>query len=242
MHVQNPQRRPGDLPYREIGSGPVLVFVHGLGVSSRYFVPLMDELADGFRCVAPDLPGHGRGGGAPAGLDVPGEADALGVFLDTLGLVDVTLVGHSLGCQVVAALAERGPARTAPLVLISPTLDPTTRNHFWFTFFRASVREPLSLLPILVADYLRFGLRRFLATFRYALADDITARLPHLGVPVLVIQGGRDHIVTVPWAAEVARRLPRGELCVVAGGAHAVHYSCPMAVGGLIRAFLNSHS
>lgn len=242
MNPQSTRKRPGDLPYRELGTGPVLVFVHGLGVSSRYFVPLMGELAGGFRCVAPDLPGHGRGGGAPAGLDVRGEADALGAFLERHALVDVTLVAHSLGCQVVAALAERDPARTAPLVLISPTLDPATRNHFWFTFFRASVCEPLSLLPILVADYLRFGLRRFLTTFRYALADDITARLPHLGVPALVIQGGRDHIVTVPWAAEVARRLPRGELCVIADGAHAVHYSCPAAVGGLVRAFLNASS
>ena len=229
---------PG-LAFRETGVGPVLVFVHGIGVSSRYFVPLMQELAGSFRCVAPDLPGYGGSPGPAQALDVPGLADALAGFLDQLGLAsaDVTLVANSLGCQVIAALAEYAPGQ-APLVFIAPTLDPATRNHFWRSLLRAAIREPLSLLPILVVDYLRFGLRRFVATSRYALADDITRRLPHLHAPVLVIQGGRDRIVTVPWATHVAGLLPRGQLALVPDAAHAVHYSRPVVVAQLIRSFL----
>lgn len=225
------------LSFREIGAGPVLVFVHGLGVSSRYFIPLMRELASSFHCIAPDLPGHGASPGAANGLDVGGEADALASFLDGLDLANVTLVANSLGCQVIANLAERDPGRTAPMVFIGPSLDPATRHHFWRSLLRASVREPLSLLPILIADYLHFGLRRLLGTVRHALKDDIALRLPHLRFPVLVVQGARDCIVTVPWAMEVARRLPQGQLALVPDGAHAVHYSRPVAVAALIRAF-----
>ncbi|MDP2317040.1 MAG: alpha/beta fold hydrolase [Pseudomonadota bacterium] len=228
------------LTFREVGAGPVLVFVHGIAVSGRYFVPLMQELAGSYRCVAPDLPGSGRTRGPATALDVPGLADALAAFLDGLGLAPggVTLVANSLGCQVIAALAERQPERTASLVFIAPTLDPATRHHFWRSAFCAAVREPLSLLPILLADYLRFGLRRFIATSRHALADDIALRLPNLRVPALVIQGGRDRIVTVPWARNVARLLPLGQLALVPEGAHAVHYSRPALVAGLIRSFL----
>ncbi|MDP2310811.1 MAG: alpha/beta fold hydrolase [Pseudomonadota bacterium] len=234
---------PSDRPplyFREVGVGPVLVFVHGIGVSSRYFVPLMQELAGSFRCVAPDLPGYGHSPGPKLALDVPGLADALAAFLDVLGIppANVTLVANSLGCQVIAALAERDPERTAPLVLIAPTLDPATRDHFWRSVLRASIREPLSLLPILLVDYLRFGLRRFIATSRHALADDIALRLPKIRVPVLVIEGGRDRIVTVPWATHLARLLPRGQFALVADAAHAVHYSRPAVVAGLIRTFL----
>ena len=99
------------------------------------------------------------------------------------------------------------------------------------------VRTPAPA-PILCRDYLRFGPLRFLATCRYALQDDIAARLPHVLVPALVIQGANDHIVTVPWATEVAHRLPRGELQIVADGAHAVHFSQPHIVSELISAFL----
>lgn len=229
---------PSGLSYRDVGAGPVLVLVHGIGVSSRYFVPLMRELAGTFRCIAPDLPGSGSSRGPAAALDVQGLADALVAFLEGLGLTDVTLIANSLGCQVIAALAERDPARTASLVLIGPTLDPATRHHFWRSLLRASIREPLSLLPILIFDYLRFGLRRFNATSEHALADDIARRLPHLHVPALVIQGGRDRIVTVRWASRVARLLPLGVLAVVSDGAHAVHYSRPVVVARLIRSFL----
>lgn len=226
------------LYFREMGAGPVLVFVHGLGVSSRYFVPLMTALSAGFRCIAPDLPGSGRSRAPERPLDVPGLADALADFLDGLDVDDVTLIANSLGCQVVAALAERDPNRGAPLILLAPTLDPSTRHRFWRTLFLAAVREPVSLLPIVLWDYLRFGLPTLIATIRYALADDLARRLPRLLAPTLVIQGGRDCIVTLPWATEVARRLPRGRLVVLPDGAHAVHYSRPTEVAGLIRAFL----
>jgi pimeloyl-ACP methyl ester carboxylesterase len=217
----------------------VLVFVHGIGVSGRYFGPLMDDLADSYRCVAPDLPGTGSSAGPAEALDVPGLADALAVFLGELGAVDVTLVANSLGCQVIAALAERTPG-SARLVFIAPTLDPATRHHFWRSLFRAVFREPLSLLPILIYDYLRYGPRRFLATSRHALADDIALRLPHIRVPVLVIQGGRDFIVTVPWATRVARLIPLGRLALVPDGAHAVHYGRHREVAALIRGFLGA--
>ena len=226
---------PGALYFRDIGAGPVLVFVHGLGVSSRYFVPLMRELSGTFRCVAPDLPGHGRSPG-PA-LDIDGLAAALNGFLHAHGLRSVTLVANSLGCQVVAALVERHPGSVTSMVFIAPTIDPATRDHFWRSLLAASVREPLPLLPILVWDYLRFGLRRFIKTSRYALADDIAIRLPHLHLPALIVQGARDHIVTVPWAASVAAGLPLGELAVIADGAHAVHFSRPAVVAALVTSF-----
>lgn len=226
---------PGALYFRDMGAGPVLVFVHGLGVSSRYFVPLMRELCGAFRCVAPDLPGHGRSPG-PA-LDIDGLAAALIGFLHRHSLTSVTLVANSLGCQVVAALVERHPESVMGMVFIAPTIDPATRDHFWRSLLAASVREPLPLLPILAWDYLRFGLRRFIRTIRYALADDIARRLPQLHLPALIVQGARDHIVTVPWATSVAAGLPLGELAVIADGAHAVHYSRPAAVAALVTSF-----
>lgn len=59
------------------GEGPAVVLIHGLGVSSAYFLPLAVRLACHFCVYALDLPGHGRSATPPRALDVPGLAQTL---------------------------------------------------------------------------------------------------------------------------------------------------------------------
>jgi hypothetical protein len=73
------------------------VLVHGLGVSSRYMLPLARELAPHFRVHAPDLPGFGHGDHPPAPLDVPGLAAALVEWVEAIGLTAPALIGNSMG-------------------------------------------------------------------------------------------------------------------------------------------------
>lgn len=80
-------------------------------------------------------------------------------------------------------------------------------------------REPISLLPIELIDYLSVGTRRAWRTFRYALADRMEEKLPHMRVPTLVVRGSRDTIVPQRWAHEVTGLLPMGRLSVIPGAA-----------------------
>jgi pimeloyl-ACP methyl ester carboxylesterase len=50
----------GPLEYRERGTGPPIVFAHGAAVNGDLWRKVAPELADGHRCIAPDLPlgGH----------------------------------------------------------------------------------------------------------------------------------------------------------------------------------------
>jgi hypothetical protein len=89
--------------------------VHGIGVSSRYFVRLGEELAGSHAVSIPDLRGFGKSDGAGRPLSVLGLADALLAFLEAVGLEWPQLVATSMGCQVVAALAARHPGRVGPL-------------------------------------------------------------------------------------------------------------------------------
>lgn len=108
--------------------GPPVVLVHGLGVSSRYMIPTARLLAPDHRVYAPDLPGSGRSGKPRRVLDLDGLADALAGWLRANGLSDAILVGNSLGCQTIAALALRHPALVARAVFIGPTMDPRART------------------------------------------------------------------------------------------------------------------
>src|SRR4028119_988264 len=72
--------------------GPPVVLVHGLVVSGRYMVPLLEELARSPTVYAPDLPGFGRSEGPARALDVAGLADALATWMRAAGLSGGALV------------------------------------------------------------------------------------------------------------------------------------------------------
>jgi pimeloyl-ACP methyl ester carboxylesterase len=234
-------RSPG--PPRPTGAaGAVpLVLVHGLGVSSRYFLRLAGRLAAGRPVLAPDLPGFGRSATPPRPLDVHAQADFLAAWMPAMGLERAAFLGHSLGSQVVADLALRHPHRVERLVLAAPTIDDGGRSvpRELLRLLRDVPREPFSLVPIVTRDYLRAGLGRVLRTLRYALADRLEEKLPLLDLPVLVLRGARDPVVSERWSEKVAALLPHGRLAVVPGAAHALQFSHPREVAALLDSFLD---
>jgi pimeloyl-ACP methyl ester carboxylesterase len=109
----------GALRYYDRGSGPTLVFVHGVLANSVLWRDVIAELAPQFRCVSLDLPlgGHALPMSTEADLTPLGVARMIADALEALDLDDVTLVGNDTGgaiCQIV--IAER-PERIAQLVL-----------------------------------------------------------------------------------------------------------------------------
>jgi 2-hydroxy-6-oxonona-2,4-dienedioate hydrolase len=221
---------------RVAGEGPPIVLVHGLAVSSLYFVKLGRRLRARHRVVAPDLPGYGKSPTPPQPLDVPRLADALTDWLDLLEIERAQFVGNSLGCQVAVDLAVRRPERVERLVLVGPTMDPaapTIPAQAW-RLARDVVRESPLLNLAQSRDYLRMGPRRIVSTARFALADRIEEKLPRVAAPALVIRGSRDAIVPQEWAERVAALLPRGRLVVVPA-AHAAHWGAAHAVARLVE-------
>ena len=80
---------------------PVMVHLHGFGLSGRYLMPTAEALADEFHTFVPDLPGFGRSGNAIEPLTIAELAHAAAAFLDTQGIEKATLVGNSMGCPVI---------------------------------------------------------------------------------------------------------------------------------------------
>ncbi|WP_158059081.1 alpha/beta fold hydrolase [Halorussus halophilus] len=104
--------------YERRGSGPPIVFVHGMAMSTTMWGPQMDALSDAYTTIAYDVRGHGRTGGSdvnPYSIDLfAADLDAL---LDALGLDRVLVCGLSMGGAVAQAFAASHPERVAGLVL-----------------------------------------------------------------------------------------------------------------------------
>lgn len=105
-----------------------VVCVHGVGQHGGIFEDLGEALAAaGRRVTAVDLRGHGGSGHEPPwNLDT--HVDDLLETLDDAGIETATLIGHSFGGTVVAALAARAPQRVRRLVLLDPGLG-LPREH-----------------------------------------------------------------------------------------------------------------
>lgn len=221
--------------------GRPVVLVHGLAVSSRYMVPTAGWLSRDHPVFAPDLPGFGRSDKPRRVLSVPELADALLGWTRAVGLDRPVYLANSLGCQVVADLAARFPQETGPLVLVVPTIDAHART--WpqqiARLIVDTAMQPPDFLVIMAVDFLQAGPRRTAKTFRHALEDRIEETLPHVPHPVLVVRGSRDPIAPQRWVEELTRLLPRGELRVIRGAGHTVHYTAPLDLVRVVRSFLD---
>jgi pimeloyl-ACP methyl ester carboxylesterase len=104
--------------YRQAGSGPVLMLVHGITSSSATWKRVMPYLADRFTVIAPDLAGHGESAKPRGDYSLGAHASGLRDLLLALGHERATLVGHSLGGGIAMQFSYQFPERCERLVLV----------------------------------------------------------------------------------------------------------------------------
>ncbi len=115
-HIEIHGHRVG---YRQAGSGPVIVLIHGMAGSSSTWRSVMPTLAEHFTVVAPDLVGHGASEKPRGDYSLGAFASGVRDLLFALGLESATLVGQSLGGGVAMQFAYQFPERCERLVLVS---------------------------------------------------------------------------------------------------------------------------
>lgn len=107
------------IAYRAMGSGPVLVLLHGMAGSSLTWRYAMPALAQRFTVVAPDLLGHGDSAKPHTEYSVSAHANVVRDVLAALGHTRATLVGQSFGGGVAMQFAYQYPERCERLILVS---------------------------------------------------------------------------------------------------------------------------
>jgi pimeloyl-ACP methyl ester carboxylesterase len=130
--------------YRRGGTGPVVVYLHGLGLTGKW-LPFHQALSQRVDLIAPEQPGFG---------DTPlppwlRSMDDVVIHLDDLfaciGLDDLHLVGHGLGGWIAAEFAVVYPRRLLSLTLLSP-LGLRVPGSPLYDFFRMTPEEADGIL------------------------------------------------------------------------------------------------
>jgi pimeloyl-ACP methyl ester carboxylesterase len=167
----------GTIEYRERGSGPPIVFAHGVAVNGDLWRNVAPELADSYRCIVPDLPlgGHSHALREDADLTLPGVANVVADFIEALDLADVVLVSNDTGGAVAQAVAAHRPERIGRLVLTSCDAF----DHFpprAIAYLKPTAFAPGGMW--LAAQSMRFkGIQRLPIAFGWATLDPIEPRI-----------------------------------------------------------------
>ena len=109
----------GSIEYADTGSGPAVVFLHGVMMAGNVWRPVVDRLNDRFRCIIPTLPlgAHGTTVKPDADLSLAGFGRMVHEFLDQLDLTNVILVGNDHAAVLAAGVLPS--TRIAGLVITS---------------------------------------------------------------------------------------------------------------------------
>jgi pimeloyl-ACP methyl ester carboxylesterase len=117
-HRHTAATRSGQISYIDIGTGPVALFVHGIATNAYLWRHVIGALSSQRRCIAVDLPLHGR---SPVteeqDLSLAALAAGLDDFCEALGLTGIDLVANDTGGAIAQIFAARHPQRLATLTL-----------------------------------------------------------------------------------------------------------------------------
>jgi 3-oxoadipate enol-lactonase len=254
----------GPLAWREFGTGDVIVFLHGLGGSRIAWEPQLRGLADGWRCVAWDMPGYGLS--APLKpLTFAAVADAVVRLLDKLHVDRAHLVGLSLGGMHALHTVLEHPDRVRSLVLAdtSPAfgVDSTGRDE-WIAARTARLdagETPADIGPAVVAaitgpDFAGSGFVEATEAFARISSDslrascqclvthDVRHRLGEIESPTLVVVGALDRETPPAYSEALTAGIGPAELVVIPGVGHLTPAEAPDTFNGLVRTFLSARS
>jgi haloalkane dehalogenase len=150
------------IAYREAGTGPAVLLVHGWPTSSVLWQDVMPYLAAANRVVAIDLPGYG---GSAKPLDARYDATfyegVLDGFLAALGIGRTAIVVHDVGGPVGVHWALRNPGRLRGLGVLNTLFYPEFADavvEFVQRLMTPGEREKM-VSPEGIADIIRLGVR-----------------------------------------------------------------------------------
>ncbi len=229
-----------------------IVFLHGAGGSHHTFRDQWAGLKGPMRLVIPDLPGHGRSGGAPR-ESVDAYAAWIVDFVKEVGLDRFILAGHSMGGAIALQAALGGIKGLEALVLlgtgarlrISPVIFEGIGGRFrefapelvgWMT----SAASSDVLRDDITSDVLSTRPETFLSDFHACNGFDVMNRLGAIRVPTLVVNGDDDRLTPLKYGEYLAANIPGAVLKIIHGAGHLAMLEKPTEVNAVLSAFVHS--
>jgi len=252
----------GVISYREKGSGPALVFVHGLGGRSGAWATQYEDFSGRHRVIGWDAPGYGESSDPATESPVIADyVDALARFIDALGIERMHLVGHSVGTVMATAYHKRYPDRLLSLTLAEAVtgsgmkdmeiqeklvhdreelLDRIGPEEF------ARSRTPNSVSPSAapevvaraVANAMQMQVPGYKRAHRALVSTNIFDEIVPLRVPALIVAGSDDKSAPPEMVRSIADAMAGIRHEIIPDIGHQIFFEHPERFNGILADFL----
>jgi pimeloyl-ACP methyl ester carboxylesterase len=233
-----------------------MLFVHGYSCDSHDWIWQLPHFAWSRRVIAVDLRGHGRSSAPAGGYETTIFAQDIAALLARLDTGPVVAIGHSMGCNVVSALAVGHPGSVTAAVCVDPSYLISDETHASVQAMRDAMKaDPVAVAQALLSrayapaspPHLKsWHIRRIAGVPEHVLYQAMWGRgsLSHRSVsepylrrricPVLTIYANEDNV-----AAEAALFSDsRSRVFAWPGSGHWLHQERPAEFNAVVDAWL----
>lgn len=250
-----------DLYYEIHGEGEPLLFLHGLGSSTRDWELQIPYFVDRFKVIVCDMRGHGRTSKPHGPYSIAQFAGDVAGFLSELELSPVHLVGISMGGMVAFDFAIRFPDSLKSLTIVNSypeTRIETIKELFlaWRRFLLLDVLGVKRMGAILAShlfpeqEDLRMKFvkrwaendkRAYRESLRAVIGWDMEKHINEIKCPTLVVASDEDYFPLEEKQAYVSL-MPNAKLVVIENARHAVTAQKPEQFNNFLDEFLSDIS
>lgn len=252
--------------YLDQGRGAPVVLLHGIPTWGYLWHGIVPALAQTHRVLVPDLLGFGFSDRSDRfDRGIARQAEAVDAWMDALGIEGASVVSHDIGGGVALRLATLFPRRVGRLCVMNGVCydswpveamlqlgHPSARQKTSADTLVAGLRQALKqgmttgtddeMLDGLLAPYStevgKLSLVRNAAALNTNETTEITALLPGVAAPALILWGEQDPWQLVEFGERLAADLPRARLVRVADARHFVMVDQPDVVREELTSFL----
>jgi 3-oxoadipate enol-lactonase len=246
------------IAYDAVGSGPLIVFLHGVGSDRQTWHAQLEELSATHTAVAIDARGYGGSEARPGTVSMATFAEDTVAVIKAVGHRHAHICGLSMGGIVALHLWRGHPEIVRSLVLADtwawhPTaaagqdarlaaIDASDMASL------ARIRMPAAYSPNAAPLVVQRGVERFASVdksvYRAATAElwgvDMRSVAVSVTVPALILVGEHDSIAPPHLSRELAELVPRAQFVVIPDAGHLPNEENPAAFNQAVGAFLEN--
>lgn len=192
-----------NIHYTDKGEGKAIVFIHGWASNGAGFLSSVRYLKNKHRVITVDLRGNGKSEGRDNGITIERCAKDLELLLENLNLKDITLIGWSMGAQIVFEYVKNhGEQRLKGIGIIDMTPKLINDDNWKLGLYHGdfTLKDSMEYLADMCKDWMEFSDRfynivapHFTEKDLVAIRNDNALVIPHVAISMWIAMSNSDY-------------------------------------------------